>query len=66
LVVTDRLHGHLLACLARRPNVVLDNVDGKVGAYFDSWSGALGFTKRAADARTAFELTTALLESERR
>lgn len=37
-VVTDRLHGHLLCLLLGVPHVALDNVYGKIGAYFRTWT----------------------------
>lgn len=36
-VVTDRLHGHILADLLGIPHVVLDNDYGKIAAYMDAW-----------------------------
>lgn len=38
VVVSDRLHGHVLALLAGTPSVVLDNADGKVHALADTWT----------------------------
>lgn len=37
VVVTDRLHGHILADLLGIPHVVLDNEYGKIAAYLDAW-----------------------------
>lgn len=39
-VVTDRLHGHILATLCGRPNVLLDNSTGKVRSYHGTWTHA--------------------------
>jgi pyruvyl transferase EpsO len=64
VVVTDRLHAHLISCAARRPNVVLDNIDGKVGAYFETWSKELGFSASASGPREAANLALALLERD--
>jgi len=61
VVVTDRLHGHLLACLARRPNVIVENLDGKVGAYYETWSKELGLTTKASGPREASALARTLL-----
>jgi exopolysaccharide biosynthesis protein PssK len=63
VVITDRLHAHLISCAARRPNVVLDSLDGKVGAYFETWSKELGFATRAAGRPEAADLALALLET---
>ncbi|WP_076592235.1 polysaccharide pyruvyl transferase family protein [Herminiimonas arsenitoxidans] len=38
LIVTDRLHGHILACLLRRKNIVLDNSYGKNSRYVEAWT----------------------------
>jgi pyruvyl transferase EpsO len=38
-VRTDRLHGHILACLMNIENEVLDNSYGKNATYVDAWTG---------------------------
>lgn len=38
-IVTDRLHGHILACLMDRPSIVLDNSYGKNSGYVGAWTG---------------------------
>lgn len=38
LIVTDRLHGHILACLLRKKNIVLDNSYGKNSRYVEAWT----------------------------
>lgn len=35
---TDRLHGHILACLLSKPNKVYDNSYGKNSAYINQWT----------------------------
>ena len=40
-VVTDRLHGHLLATLLGRPSVVCDNSFGKVRSFYETWTQPL-------------------------
>lgn len=37
-IVTDRLHGHILACLMNKPNIVLDNSYGKNSRYVSAWT----------------------------
>jgi pyruvyl transferase EpsO len=61
VLVTDRLHGHVLAAMLGRPHVVLDNAYGKVGAVLDAWTGGLGGVHRAADGAQALERARALL-----
>ena len=38
-IVTDRLHGHILALLLDIPHVVRDNDYGKIGSYVATWTG---------------------------
>lgn len=37
MIVTDRLHMHIISTLIRRPHVVLDNSYGKIGRYIDAF-----------------------------
>lgn len=37
-VITDRLHGHILASLLNTPNCVLDNSYGKNSSYVKAWT----------------------------
>jgi exopolysaccharide biosynthesis predicted pyruvyltransferase EpsI len=37
IVVTDRLHGHILSLLLGIPHVLLDNSYGKVKSFYDTW-----------------------------
>lgn len=37
-VFTDRLHGHILACLMDKPNTVIDNSYGKNSTYVNAWT----------------------------
>lgn len=39
-IVTDRLHGHILACLMTKPHTVLDNSYGKNSGYSEIWTAA--------------------------
>ena len=44
VVVTDRLHAHLLSLLLAIPHAALDNTYGKLGRFLDAWTGdAPGF-----------------------
>ena len=38
-IITDRLHGHILACLMSIPNTLVDNSYGKNSGYFSQWTG---------------------------
>jgi pyruvyl transferase EpsO len=58
VVVTDRLHGHILSVLLGIPNVVLDNSYGKVSGFVRAWTGdvpTLRFAATAEDAQAAAE-----------
>ena len=46
-VVTDRLHGHILATLLGIPHVLLDNSYGKVSRYHARWTAAVPICRRA-------------------
>lgn len=39
-IVSDRLHGHILAVLMSKPNTVLDNSYGKNSRYANEWTAA--------------------------
>lgn len=47
VVVTDRLHGHILCLVVGIPHVFLDNTYGKVTAFADTW-GLAGQRSRMA------------------
>jgi pyruvyl transferase EpsO len=38
VLITDRFHGHLLACLMGIPNVLLDNSYGKNRGLYETWT----------------------------
>jgi exopolysaccharide biosynthesis predicted pyruvyltransferase EpsI len=61
VVVTDRIHGHILALLMGRPQVVLDNGDGKVHAFVQGWTGASPRVHVATSADEALEKAWSLL-----
>ncbi len=52
-VVTDRLHGHLLAFLLGKPQVVLDNGNGKVHGYARIWTAGSSRVRLAESAAAA-------------
>nr|MBA5586884.1 polysaccharide pyruvyl transferase family protein [Anaerobacillus isosaccharinicus]QOY38683.1 polysaccharide pyruvyl transferase family protein [Anaerobacillus isosaccharinicus] len=37
-IVTSRLHGHIMACLLNKENLLLDNSYGKNSEYFKAWT----------------------------
>jgi pyruvyl transferase EpsO len=56
VVVTDRLHGHVLALLMGIPSVVLPNGNGKTRAFVDAWTGTIDGVTLADDAEHALAL----------
>ena len=58
LVVSDRLHAHLITGLMRKPHVTLDNMYGKIARYMAAW-GADDLVTRATGLE---ELKTALTD----
>lgn len=61
VVVTDRLHGHILCAMLRVPHVLLDDAFGKIDAHCATWPGMARFACRAADPREARERALSLL-----
>jgi exopolysaccharide biosynthesis predicted pyruvyltransferase EpsI len=59
VVVTDRLHGHILSLLLGRPHVLLDNSYGKVRSFWARWTADSPITEWAPDLDTAVELALA-------
>lgn len=61
VVVTDRLHAHILSVLMGLPNIVLDNNYGKIHGYIDAWThGAHMVTKVATPEEAVAVLRTML------
>jgi pyruvyl transferase EpsO len=40
VVVTDRLHAHVLSLLLGIPHVVTDNVSGKIRSFYETWTSS--------------------------
>ncbi|MDH4042502.1 MAG: polysaccharide pyruvyl transferase family protein [Gammaproteobacteria bacterium] len=38
VVITDRLHGHILSLLLGIPHIVLDNNYGKISSFYETWT----------------------------
>ncbi len=56
VVVTDRLHGHILSTLAGIPNILLNNNYGKNFTYYDTWMKDAEVARIAPTPRQAIEL----------
>ena len=52
LIITNRLHGHILACLLGIPNIVLDNNYGKNKSFFETWMKKNTFNAYYANSTT--------------
>ncbi|MBW9094147.1 polysaccharide pyruvyl transferase family protein [Microbacterium jejuense] len=62
VIVTDRLHAHVLAALLGKPHVVLDNSYGKVSGIFEQYTGQFSTASYAADLDTARTLAASLVD----
>jgi exopolysaccharide biosynthesis predicted pyruvyltransferase EpsI len=63
VVVTDRLHAHILSLLLDIPHVALDNSYGKLSAFAEQWTANYTGFHRTVTRADAFELARALLGS---
>jgi exopolysaccharide biosynthesis predicted pyruvyltransferase EpsI len=61
VVITDRLHGHILSLLMGIPHVVLDNNYGKVSSFYETWTKGCGVTVWADTLGEAFKQARALV-----
>lgn len=64
VVVTDRLHGHILSLLAGIPQVTLDNSYRKLGNFIDAWTASLDNHRTATSPAQAMVEAKALLSAE--
>jgi len=62
VVITDRLHGHVLALLLGIPHVVLDNANGKCRATWESWTSGFPLASWAEGPPQAQALARAMLD----
>lgn len=60
VVLTDRLHAHLLCCLMGIPHVVMDNSYGKIGRFRSKWGTGTGICREANSWVEARELAAEL------
>ena len=61
VVVTDRLHGHVLELLLGRPHVVLPDRNGKLRGFIETWTSSASLLRWADNARQADALARELL-----
>lgn len=63
VVVTNTLHGHLLATMLGIPNVVLDNSYGKVSGIVEAWTGEAPGVHLATNGAEALATARALVRA---
>jgi pyruvyl transferase EpsO len=61
VVVTDRLHGHILCLLMGIPHVILDTAFGKIRAFYDTRTAGCALTHWAHSAEEALAKATTLV-----
>ena len=61
VVITDRLHAHILCLLMEIPQVLLDNSYGKVKRFHDCWTAAVESVTWADSPRDALRAARALV-----
>jgi pyruvyl transferase EpsO len=61
VVVTDRLHAHILCLLLGIPHAVLDNSYGKLTRFLDAWTGDIAGVHRADSAQHAERWAAAMV-----
>lgn len=65
VVITDRLHGHIMCCLLGIPHVVMDNIYRKIGNFRDLWKTGDDLCVTASSLTEAHEKALALLDTHR-
>jgi exopolysaccharide biosynthesis predicted pyruvyltransferase EpsI len=64
-VLTDRLHGHILALLLGIPQVAIEDAEGKVQGALDEWTGEARLAHRAESPEAGIETALALAREAR-
>ena len=65
VVLTDRLHAHILCTMLKIPHVVLDNHYGKVQNFIASWTAGSPYVRKAGTPAEAVAAAVDLLSSAR-
>ena len=63
VIITDRLHGHILATMSGIPHVVLDNTYGKLRSFYDTWTCEVGLAHWCDEPGEAIAHARRLLDS---
>ena len=56
IVITDRLHGHILSLLLGIPHILLDNNYGKVKSFYETWTKDFATARWANSSEEALQL----------
>jgi len=64
VVLTDRLHAHVLCALMGKPHVVVGDAHGKIRGFFDAYSSKLSPAPWAEEPEAAFGAARTLLGGE--
>jgi exopolysaccharide biosynthesis predicted pyruvyltransferase EpsI len=64
VLVTDRLHGHIMAVLLDLPHVLLDNADSKLRRFYETWTHSAACAHWADTPEQALELAQSLSRSQ--
>ncbi|MCH2547814.1 MAG: polysaccharide pyruvyl transferase family protein [Alphaproteobacteria bacterium] len=63
-VLTDRLHGHILSLLLKKPHIRLDNYYGKVSNFAQAWTAETKDIWPASNMNEAIEIIKCQLKSQ--
>jgi pyruvyl transferase EpsO len=63
VVITDRLHAHILCLLMQIPHVLLNNAVGKTWTFYETWTRDSPLCHLALDAKRAWNLATSSIEA---
>jgi exopolysaccharide biosynthesis predicted pyruvyltransferase EpsI len=64
IVITDRLHGHILCLLLGIPHVVVDTGYGKLRSFYNTWTRDCATVRYSRDAEDVLRLATELASSQ--
>jgi exopolysaccharide biosynthesis predicted pyruvyltransferase EpsI len=65
VLITDRLHGHILALLMGIPNILLDNSYGKLRSFYETWTRDSAITQWADSPAEALAKARAIANTKR-
>jgi len=65
VVITDRLHAHILATLMGIPNVAMDNDYGKIEGIYSNYTGRFSTAHFAQDEAQLISTVNSLLKEDR-